>query len=86
MKTEIEKLKEKYKQIENKITTMEDECAKSGKSFEEMIEATNDERTSLYMLSKEIRLVQEPSIEFGKRWKGDTLTLDDLLYCQKTVN
>lgn len=83
MKTEIEKLKEKYKEIEKKIATLEDECAKSGKSFEDMIEETKKERTSLYMLSKEIRLVQEPTIEFGKRWKGDTLTLEDFITLSK---
>lgn len=70
IKREIEKLK----QI---ISAKEDECAKKGKSFDEMIDATKNERIRLFEIDKDLRLVQDPSIDYTRKWKGTRMPIEE---------
>lgn len=70
---EIEKEIDSLHQI---ITDKEDECAKNGMAFEEMIEKTKDLRKKMFLLSKEKRLLQDPEIKTGRKWKGRFLTIE----------
>ena len=65
-----------YNKLKETIADKEDDCAKRGLPFEEMLKETNKERNRLFELSQEMRLIQEPSLEFGKEWKGDTMTIN----------
>ena len=69
----IEKEIESLQQI---ITDKEDECAKNGMTFDEMIEKTKELRKKMFFLSKEKRLLQEPEIKTGRKWKGKFLTIE----------
>lgn len=70
---ELQKEKQKIEEILSKKT---DECAKKGLDFDDMINETKEERNKLFSISKEMRLLQEPTVEFGKQWNGDTYTFE----------
>ena len=68
MKENYSKLKKEYDKLLRNIEEKEDDCARQNKSFEEMIELTEDERLRLFDISKEMRLIQDPVIQFGKTY------------------
>lgn len=67
---EEERLRTQYNEIE-------EECLKEGLSFSEFTKRAQKEREGLYLIDKHKRLRQDPIVEYGKEWKGDTYTLDE---------
>ena len=67
---EEKRLRERYEDIEN-------ECLKEGKSFREFQDAARKEAEGLYFIDKVKRLRQDPVVEYGKEWRGDTFTLSE---------
>lgn len=77
--SEFEKLKAEYEKLSKRLTDRENECAKSGVEFDDMVEKTKNIRLKMLDISRDMRLIQEPEIEFGKEWKGETLTMEDFI-------
>lgn len=67
---EEEHLRARYEEIE-------EECLKEGLSFREFSKKAEKEREGLYFIDKHKRLRQDPIVEYGKEWKGDTYTLEE---------
>ncbi len=67
---EEERLKARYKEIE-------DQCLKDGLPFSDFEKKAEKEAESLYFIDKYKRLKQDPIVEYGKEWKGDTYTLEE---------
>lgn len=79
MEKTYEKLKSEYEQLAKRLSDREEEYAKSGVEFEEMVEKTKTIRLKMNDISREMRLIQDPEIEFGKEWKGDLMTLEEFI-------
>lgn len=71
--------KNEYEKLLKKVKEQEDECAKKGISFEDMIAQTTDNRIQLSKISQEMRLLQDPVMQFGKQWKGEYYTLEEFV-------
>lgn len=71
--------KKEIEKLSKELAVQEDNCAKKGLSFDEMIEQTRELRIKIYELSQEMRLVQAPTLEFGKEWKGDYYTIEEFI-------
>lgn len=67
------------KKIEKKIKEDEENLAKEGVSFEDMIEKTREDRIKLFKLSKEMRLIQDPGFQPKKKWKGKFMTMENFI-------
>ena len=67
---EESKLKKRYDDIETA-------CLKEGLSFSDFQERAKEPAEGLYFIDKYKRLKQDPVVEYGKEWKGDTYTIDD---------
>lgn len=65
---QYEKLKREVEKLQDIINQKEDECARNGDSFEIMIEKTKQERNQYYEITKKMRLLKEPVMEFGKNF------------------
>ena len=76
MNKKYNELQKEYDKLVKRINQKSDECAEKGMPFNEMLEETKDDRNRLFEISQEMRLIQEPVLEFGKQWKGDTFTLE----------
>ena len=74
-----EKLKSEYDQASKRLSDREEEFAKNGVEFDEMIEKTKSLRLKINEISREMRLLQSPTLEFGKEWKGDLMTLEEFI-------
>lgn len=73
----VEELRREEKKLSAKYEDIEEECLKNGLSFSEFQEKSKDTKEGLYFISKYLRLLQDPIVEFGKEWKGDLYTLDE---------
>lgn len=67
---EEERLKARYEEIK-------DQCLKDGLPFSDFEKKAEKEAESLYFIDKYKRLKQDPIVEYGKEWKGDTYTLEE---------
>lgn len=67
------------KKIEKKIKEDEENLAKEGVSFDDMIEKTREDRIKLFKLSKEMRLIQDPGFQPKKKWKGKFMTMENFI-------
>lgn len=56
-----------------------DNCAKEGLSYIEFCDRAKNVKERLYFISKYRRLKQNPTIEYGKEWLGDTFTLEKFI-------
>ena len=72
-----QELMKKYEELEKKLGVIEDDCAKKNMPFDDMYKETYDIRNEMFSISQEARLLQEPTIEFGKTWKGSLYTMDE---------
>ena len=73
---ELEFKKEKL--IEERTTIMND-CAKDNLSYSEFMEKARKVSEEIYIINKIIRLKQIPTMEYGKTWKGETLTIENFI-------
>lgn len=79
MNENYEDLKREAKKIERKIKEDEENLAKEGVSFDDMIEKTREDRVKLFKLSKEMRLIQDPGFQPKKKWKGKYMTMENFI-------
>ena len=75
-KMDLDALEREQGRLEARYDAIEDDCIKKGLPFEKFEELVHEEATALYMINKYKRLLQDPTVEYGKEWKGEILTLD----------
>lgn len=61
------------------LTEKEDECAKKGLKWEEMLVETKDIRALIAENDRKLRNMQDPTMQFGKNWAGDLMTLENFV-------
>ena len=71
--------KEEYRQLEVENMEMEDQCAKDGLSWQEMLVKTRDIKEQMADIDKKMRKIQEPSLIYNKKWKGKKILLEDFI-------
>ena len=72
-------LREEYRQLENINNDLEDECAKEGLSWNDMLVKTRDIKEQMASVDKRMRKIQEPSLSYGKKWKGKKYLMEDFI-------
>ena len=72
-------LKKEYDALELENTEKEEECAKEGFSWHEMLVKTRDIKERMAHTDKLMRKIQEPALTYNKKWKGKRLTLDEFI-------
>lgn len=77
--TQYEIYKKELEHITKEISNEETECAKKGLSYEDMIEKTRDLRYKVYRLDKEMRLIQDPALQYNKEWKGELMPIEEFM-------
>lgn len=73
---DINALNREENKLKTRYNSIEDDCVKRGVGWNEFQELVHDEAEGLYFISKYKRLLQDPVVEYGKEWKGDTYTLE----------
>lgn len=80
---EIEKTyaqyKEEYRQLEEENAEQEDQCAKDGIGWTEMLIKTRGIKERMAYTDKMMRKIQDPSLTYNKKWKGKRLLLEDFI-------
>ena len=72
-------LKQEYSTLEIENAEKEEECAKNGDSWQEMLLKTKYIQERMSWVDKEMRKIQEPALTFNKRWKAKRFTLDEFI-------
>ena len=75
-KKTYKELEKEQKNLEFEYSAIEDDCAKKGLSYNEFCEKAHDVKEKLYFLSKYKRLKSEPTVTYGKEWKGETMPFE----------
>lgn len=75
----VEQLDREKERLKNKYNEIEDQCIHDGLSWDEFCKKAKKEKEGLYFIDKYKRLKQDPAVEYGKEWKGDTLTLEEFV-------
>ena len=52
-------------------------CAKDGLSWEAACNKLRPVATEMYLIGKEMRLKKEPTMTFGKKWKGKLISIEE---------
>lgn len=72
--------------LDNEFQKILEDSAKKGTSWEELCDLTKNNRMERFLLDKEKRLMQEPSVIFNKEWNADKITLSEfILKSQKGI-
>ena len=71
--------KKELDSIKEELIREEDKCAADGLSYDEMIDKTRELRTRASELDMNMRLIQSPTVQFGKTWAGDLMTIEDFV-------
>lgn len=71
--------KKENEKLQEKLKIEEDECAKKQIPFDEMVEQTKEIRLKILKNQQEMRLLQEPTMVFDKKWKGEYYTLEEFI-------
>jgi hypothetical protein len=71
-----EELLREEERLTEEYSFISDECAQEGVSYKDFCERAKEVKQKLYFISKYMRLKQEPIIEYGKEWNGNTYTLE----------
>lgn len=74
-KTYKKLLKEKTA-LEKELEFKEEECAKKGISWDDMLKETGSLRLKITSLDQDMRLMQDPTMQFGKNWAGELIPLE----------
>jgi HSP90 family molecular chaperone len=72
-------LENQYNELMSQRSSIMSECAKNGLSFNDFIEKAKDVSEEIFYISKEMRLKQNPIMEYGKVWNGVTLTIEQFI-------
>lgn len=79
----IEKTYAQWKQEFNKLeienTEREDQCAKDGDSWQEMLVKTREIKEKMAHADKMMRKLQEPTLTYNKKWKGTKMELSNFI-------
>lgn len=65
--------------LDKELAEKEDECAKKGLKWEEMLAETKDIRIQIAENDRKARNMKDPTMQFGKKWAGDLMTLEDFV-------
>lgn len=71
--------KEEYRQLEIENMEKEDQCAKDGVPWNEMLVKTRNIKEKMAEIDKKMRKIQEPTLTYNKKWKGKKILLDDFI-------
>ena len=71
--------REEFRQLEVENSEMEDQCARDGSSWQDMLIKTRDIKEKMAHADKMMRKLQEPALIYNKKWKGRRLPLDDFI-------
>ena len=71
--------KEEYRLLEIENSELEDQCAKDGLSWNEMLMKTKEIKEKMMLADKNMRKIQEPSLTYGKKWKGKKYQLEEFI-------
>ena len=67
--------KQEFNALEIENTEREEQCAKDGDSWQEMLLKTRDIKEKMMLADKNMRKIQEPSLTYNKKWKGTKMEL-----------
>lgn len=84
MEKEYKKLKNKNEQLQKEYLTRQNELAKKGIKWEDMTTELRLIREEIWLNEKRMRLVKDPALAFGKKWKGKTYTLEEFSKMSKS--
>ena len=71
--------KQEYSRLEIENTEKEEQCAKDGNSWQEMLIKTREIKEKMAYADKMMRKLQEPSLTYNKKWKGKKMELEDFI-------
>jgi len=54
-----------------------DKCLKEGQSYDEFMHRAAEAKEKLYLVDKYLRLKAAATVEYGKEWKGDLMSMDE---------
>lgn len=72
-------LKHEYNVLEIENAEKEDQCAKEGDTWQEMLIKTKGIKEKMAHIDKMMRKIQEPSLIYNKKWKGRKMELEDFI-------
>lgn len=80
-----EYIKENEK-LSKQLSEKEDECAKKGMTWDEMFKETLDIRIKISENDRQARLIQDPTMTFGKKWNGELMSFERFIDgCKKEL-
>ena len=71
---ELERLAKRY---ENERDRIMDDCLSKHLPFDEYEKVAKDILEKLYFIDKYMKLRSNPVVEYGKTWKGETMTIEE---------
>lgn len=71
--------KQEYNTLEIQNTEAEDLCAKEGDDWLVMLQKTSEIKQKMAHADKMMRKLQEPSLTYNKKWKGQKMELEDFI-------
>lgn len=84
-KTYKELVKE-YEHLSTQLKDAEEQCAKKGVDWDEMLKETNEIRVKLLLNDQQQRLIKDPTMQFGKTWNGELIPIEEFVrICQNEL-
>ena len=71
--------KQEYNALDIENAELEEDCAKNGDSWQEMLVKTKPIKEKMAQADKMMRKLQEPSLTYNKKWKGKKMELDSFV-------
>ena len=71
--------KQEYNALALENTELEDQCAKDGDSWQEMLIKTREVKGMMARADKMMRKLQEPTLTYNKKWKGTKMELSKFI-------
>lgn len=79
MEKTYKELVKENEELEKELDSLEDSCAKKGMSWDDMLLETKDLRIKITQNDRKIRQIQNPTLQFGKKWNGELMTLEKFI-------
>ena len=79
-----EELSKKYNSLREEATKEMDKCAREGLPWEQCVEKLKDKSVELHDIGLQMRLLQQPTITYGKNYRGTLVPIDD--FVEKSKN
>ena len=71
--------KQEYNALALENTELEEQCAKDGDSWQEMLIKTREVKEMMAMADKMMRKLQEPTLTYNKKWNGTKMELSKFI-------